>query len=73
MIEREEHECLLKIEATEKSYNMHFEGSGEEILVLLSTSIIEVINCLTEYNDKEKVSDVINLAVKNILRRERKA
>jgi hypothetical protein len=69
----EEHECVLKIEATEKSYNMHFEGTGEEILALLSTSIIEVINCLAEYNDKEKVSDVINLAVKNILRRERKA
>ena len=66
----EEHECVLKIEATEKSYSMHFEGSGEEILALLTVSITEVINRLTEYSDKEKVSDVINLAVKDALRRE---
>lgn len=67
----EEHECVLKIEATEKSYNMHFEGTEEEILALLSVSITEVISRLTEYSDKEKVSDVINLAVKDALRRER--
>lgn len=71
MIEIEEHECVLKIEATEKSYKMHLEGTGEEILALLSVSITEVISRLTEYSDKEKIADVVNLAVKDALRRER--
>ncbi len=71
MIEKEKYECILKIEATEKSYNMHFEGSGKEILALLTVSITEVINRLTGYSDKEKVADTVNLAVKDALRRER--
>lgn len=72
-MKKEKHECVLKIEATEKSYSMHFEGSGEEILALLSVSITGVISRLTEYGNKEEVADVVNLAVKDALRRERKA
>lgn len=71
MIGEEKHNCLLKIEATEKSYKMYLEGTGDEILALLAVSIAEVISRLTEYDDKEEVADIVNLAAKDALRREK--
>ena len=71
MIGEEKHNCLLKIEATEKAYKMHLEGTGDEILALLAVSIAEVISRLTEYDDKEEDADIVNLAAKDALRREK--
>ena len=49
----------------------NFRANKEHFIENEDYFIAEVISRLTEYDDKEEVADIVNLAAKDVLRRER--